>query len=526
MNISLVPKDQCYFLSGRKAHFYRFCDTTFRDKWTGFWIMDKKFFDYFAFQIDDEWLSKDNIKNFEFHESEAKSIYETHLGKITEIVSMTDGEEIKLNLKNPKAKIIFEIGINMRNKSENWHNRSYEMKFKNSKEFLFLSSDKLYVRFNKNAKIIDTFYKNHMNNQRCMVVKFELESKNIKVRIFREKGAPIKRKYNYKNDNLNLAALSLNMLLKENKNLELYAGFPWFLEMWGRDLGWALPAMIDLKWYSESKRLLENILNVSKDNVPNFLNPPDYFSADATPLIIIALKYYVDATKDFEFIQKYKKKLETFLNWYRNHRDENGFFKNDMENFYDRNRGSTWMDTLHRPKAVEVQALWLKALKDMKKMNIDVDKDMKLIENSFEKYWNGNYYIDNFEDRNSITPNMLVPVILGVSKHPKDVLKIVEEKLSTPYGILTLPKDDPKFSFNKYHQGQIWSLTTGWMAIAEFMYGTKGKYYLDILCKSQKKCLPGVGETFNDMGNILGCKIQAWGSAMIIRAMKEFENKI
>ena len=95
MNISLVPKDQCYFLSGRKAHFYRFCDTTFRDKWTGFWIMDKKFFDYFAFQIDDEWLSKDNIKNFEFHESEAKSIYETHLGKITEIVSMTDGEEIK-----------------------------------------------------------------------------------------------------------------------------------------------------------------------------------------------------------------------------------------------------------------------------------------------------------------------------------------------------------------------------------------------------------------------------------------------
>ena len=515
---------QCYFLSGRRAHFHRYCDTTFRDKWTGFWILNKKFFDYFALQVDNEWLSKDNIKDFEFSNKEVKSTYKTHLGEILEKISITDGEEISIKLKNPRTKIIFEIGINMRGKSENWHNRSYEIRTLSQNKFLILSVDKLHIEFNRNVKIIDTFYKNHMNNQRCMVIKFETEAKYFSIDIFREKGKKIKRKFNYKNKKLNLASLSLDMLLKRNNNLELYAGFPWFLEMWGRDLGWTIPALIDLKWYGVSKELISNILNVSTTNVPNFLNPPDYFSADATPLIIISLKRYLDATKDFEFLERYKSKINEFIKWYRAHADENGFFKNDMDDMYDERRGSTWMDTLHRPRAVDVQALWLRALKDLKELNFDVDKDAELLENSFEIYWNGNYYIDNFKDRTSITPNMLVPVIMKVSKHPKEVIKIVEEKLSTPNGILTLSKDNPNFSFSKYHQGQIWSLTTGWMTLAEFMYGSKGNEYLEILSKSQEKCLPGIGETFDGNGNILGCRVQAWGSAMIVRAIKEFIN--
>ncbi len=510
---------ECYFLSGRRAHFHRFCDGSFRDKWTGFWIYNRKFLDYFAFQIDNEWLSPENFKSFEFLDYSSRHLYDTHLGKVVEEIKITDGEEFDIFLKSPKSRIILEVGINIRDKSENWHDRTYEILSK-GKLYTFLSLDKLNIEFNKPARIVDVFYKNHMNDQRCMVVKFETTAKNLRVNVFRERGKPVKRRMRYKDENLRLAALSLDMLIKDN---DFYAGLPWFLETWGRDLGWSIPALLDLRWFEQAKKILERILDASKENVPNILNPPDYFSADATPLVIISLKKYVDATGDRSIIDKYEEKINGFLKWYRQHRDEYGFFKNDMGELFDARRGSTWMDTIHRPRAVDVQALWIRALKSLKNLGFDVD--LSIEENFEEFYWNGEYYVDNLSDERSITPNMLVPVILGISKHPREVLKVVEEKLSTPHGILTLSKDDPNFSFQKYHQGQIWSLTTGWMTLAEYMYGTKGDYYLNILCESQKKCIPGVGETFDDNGNVLGCRVQAWGSAMIVRAIKEFKNQ-
>ncbi len=507
--------NECYFLSGRKCHFHRYSDSTFRNKWTGFWIGNMKFLDYFAFQVNDEWLSPENISNFKFNGFSASSEYETKFGTVMEKIEMTDGELIQITLELPKKmKIISEFGINIRRKSENWHSRSYEIISDGSNVYKFLSIDSISISFDKKTSIAGTFYKNHMEDQRCMVVKFSSEQKKLKISIFREpRVVKIKRKF--KNDVLGYASLSLDMLIKENG---MYAGLPWFLETWGRDLGWTIPALIDLKWFNEARKLLDLMLSKSKENVPNFLNPPDYFSADATPLIIIALKKYIDSTNDESLLKKHWSKISNFIDWYEKNSDESGFFENDMKNLFDPARGSTWMDTLHRPKAIEVQALWHKALGDLKELGFEVENKIDI-----EKYWNGRYYIDNGKDNQSITPNMLVPVVLGISKHPKEVLSIVEEKLSTPWGILTLPRDDPKFSFSKYHQGQIWSLTTGWMALAEFMYGDKGDYYLNILSKSQKICHPGVGETFDDQGNILGCKVQAWGSAMIVRAIKEFK---
>jgi hypothetical protein len=53
-----------YILSGKKAFFHRFCDTGFKTKWTGFWHDGKKFIEYFAFKVNDVWLSPLNCISF------------------------------------------------------------------------------------------------------------------------------------------------------------------------------------------------------------------------------------------------------------------------------------------------------------------------------------------------------------------------------------------------------------------------------------------------------------------------------
>ena len=45
-----------YILAGKKAFFHRYCDSGFKTKWTGFWVRDLKFIEYFAFKINDQWF--------------------------------------------------------------------------------------------------------------------------------------------------------------------------------------------------------------------------------------------------------------------------------------------------------------------------------------------------------------------------------------------------------------------------------------------------------------------------------------
>ncbi len=504
--------DKCYFLSGRRAHFHRYCDSSFRNKWTGFWIGRRKFLDYFAFNIDGEWLSPSNIESFSFFGNKAVSTYRTHVGPVEETVEMTDGELMSVSIKSGAREATVELGINIRDKSENWHNRSYEL-ISGKNTFTFMSIDKISVKFDHRAELFDTFYKNHMENQRCMVAKFKVNG-SFRMSIYRDyKQIKIRRKF--PDTILGMAAQSLDMLIKSDG---MYAGLPWFLETWGRDLGWTLPALIDLKWFKKAKRLIRMTLKISNGRVPNFMNPTDYFSADATPLMIMSIKKYVDITKDTSVVDK--EKFSEFIDFYERNRNVLGFFENDKGEMYDERRGSTWMDTLHRPIAVEVQALWLKALKDLEELGFSVDYER--LERNFERlFWNGKYYDDFLGDRTP-TPNMLVPIILGLSSHPNEVINFVEKNLTDKYGVLTLPKGDPRFSFSNYHRGQIWSLTTGWMTIAEYMYGKRGDDYLRMLARTQRVCYPGVGETFDDRGNVLGCKVQAWGSAMIVRSILEF----
>ena len=44
----------------------RFNDGEFGSKWCGIWKEGTKYFDYFAFAADDEWLSSSNIQSFKY----------------------------------------------------------------------------------------------------------------------------------------------------------------------------------------------------------------------------------------------------------------------------------------------------------------------------------------------------------------------------------------------------------------------------------------------------------------------------
>lgn len=165
----------------------------------------------------------------------------------------------------------------------------------------------------------------------------------------------------------------------------------------------------------------------------------------------------------------------------------------------------TWMDaspdgnTPYTPrdgKAVEINALWYNGLKIMADLAKDFGEDnnaekynnlANIVKESMKKFWNPstgclNDLIDIKRNRMkndaSVRPNQIIALALpnrAFADQPeieKSILKVVEEKLLTPYGLKSLSADHPDYApyypnagpgdrDPVYHQGTVWSWLIG-----------------------------------------------------------------
>ena len=67
-------QNKSYTLSGTRAFLYRYADTGFRTKWCGIWAPPYKLFEYFAFKVNETWLSPENASKFSL-EKKLQSIH-------------------------------------------------------------------------------------------------------------------------------------------------------------------------------------------------------------------------------------------------------------------------------------------------------------------------------------------------------------------------------------------------------------------------------------------------------------------
>ncbi|MBD3261481.1 MAG: hypothetical protein GF334_07335, partial [Candidatus Altiarchaeales archaeon] len=318
---------------------------------------------------------------------------------------------------------------------------------------------------------------------------------------------------------------------------------PWFSD-WGRDALISLPGLALIQGrVGDACKVLEHFLNnMHQGRVATRIEngSPQYYDTDSTLWLIDRIKKYVDTVGEEEgagFLHTYWWTLKDAVDSYAK-MVEGGVLVHD---------GGTWMDTLKRHSAVEIQGLWYNALNHMQGFSelmgdeADYGALMREHEENFpEKYMENGYLKDTLED-GALRPSQLINLSLDFcvveSGYAKKIIQKIDERLITPYGVRTLDPSDPRYCpryvgspedrDKAYHNGTVWPWLLG-------SYITSVKKYLGQ--KEAKKRfqhfnplfekhlwqagLAHISEVFDaePPHKPRGCIAQAWSEAELIRS--------
>lgn len=522
------PGEKVGTISNLDAFLHRSLDTGFKTKWSGLWTPSYKLLDYYAYKVNGIWLDQKTLEAVDYGEN-IIFYFETDSLSIKETISMPEnlsGMESKLEITNKHksvkaVKIGLEAGIDIREKSNNIPESKY--KVKRTKEEIKISQDRdLIISSSQDLLNSDEPYKKtHYpgEKQECLIPgnissRIEVEPDSTEEITFTfESGKASNHEIINKEQLLegkqdrtfNASVKSAENLIYDSKGLGIIAGHPWFQSYWARDTFWTLLGLIDAGYFEESQKILENFaerdlpgkINLSGDDEPEG-------RIDTFPLYIIAAdklrRHYKLSSKIKEGMSLAFKELKL----------DSGVVVHNSD--------GTWMDTLERDKAVDVQCLWLEAAKIMDR------PEAEKLEKGLKKFEEDEYIKDTLTEDSPHTINPAVGLMFG--QFDKKHLSKINAEFSSRYGARTRSLTDPGYESSGYHTGSSWGLTTCWAAMANFKHGKsiEGLNFLEnlsgFLDKEQPGALPEVVDSEN--GDNLGCMEQAWSAALFIHAIDTY----
>jgi glycogen debranching enzyme len=546
--------EKSYFLIGNKCFFHRYCNSGFRTKWTGLWRLTRKFLEYYAIKINEEWLSPINIRTFVEEKETVKHVYSIKNFDVEETIFVPENEPILMvvlrikNISNEKKdlRIELEIAANIKDWNEDWYERDYQVTYR--KNHFVVSSEKGKLTFlsSVNGNFIGYhYYKTHYPEgklQKCFVMKnfliedkidaneekkisflftcdkdeiFELDAllKNYDYlveekrkdyeKIFEENN--FVSSITFLNDLFRIALTNLKKSIVDFNNQKVFiAGYPWFTQVWGRD------SLLAIALYPYDEEACRNTLKLlakhqsEEGRIPNFVlidGKVDYNSSDTTPLFPIALDSYLRKFGNVSLLLDLKENLYKIFNFYKNNKNEDGFVHSE--------KNSTWMDSLEREGyCIEVQVFWQKALETLSdffeifedeesaKEAMQLARSLKT--NIIKKFAKGKYFADVIGS-NIETINPLFLFVFGLTER-KDLIKYIEENFETEVGLSTVNKDSSYYKPSSYHSGCTWSHLLALLASAQFKKMRIDKA-LDnlrkIYVKSQEHALDSIPEVWD-----------------------------
>jgi predicted glycogen debranching enzyme len=285
----------------------------------------------------------------------------------------------------------------------------------------------------------------------------------------------------------------------------IIAGYPWFAD-WGRDTFVALRGLCLATGRLEDARdiLLAWAGSVSEGMLPNRFpdngEQPEYNSVDASLWYVVAVHELFQAANGSGVVSVKQKRalqnaVEQILEGYSHgtrfgiRMDNDGLLACGVAGVQ-----LTWMDakvgdwvvTPRIGKPVEIQALWLNALKIAGQFSSGWTKHFERGLKSFsQKFWNdaGDYLfdvvdMDHQSGKNDISfrPNQIfavggLPFPLLDGERAKQIVSLAEEKLLTPLGLRSLASGEPGYApryeggvrerDGAYHQGTVWPWLVG-----------------------------------------------------------------
>lgn len=553
---------KAYLLSQKGKFFHRFINSEFETKWTGFWDKTKKYLEYFAIKVNDEWLSKDTQTSFVFNDNIAIHFYETKDFIIREEVKLENALVISLKIFNKKTettnlRIELEFAVNFRSFDEGITEKSYVTEYYENKAVIETNNRKLIFKSDKEGIFVGSeYYKVHYpSNQpfKCFLPKrfviysfieneleinfyFFIEEEKIKkfdINKFLLKNR-LETNIDFINDLYKIALLNLKSCFDGNAFI---AGYPWYAYYWARDAAFSTLGASLTSMQNYAKKTILFFFKYFNGKLPNFIleSKVTYNSQDSLPLFLISLYEYFKNSSDFELIKILKSRLEKSFEYYKNNSSDHGFIYSNSD--------ETWLDTLNREGYnLEIQVFWYKALKSLAEIFKHLKNESlsnscnfyaeRLKENILKYFVKDNVFIDNLKTK-KVTINSVFPFVFDVCKD-FEIFRNVENHLKENFGFLSLSKFDREFDENEYQRGASWYHMNALVSYVYFKFGKfedgikmlRNLYELkDAYCKN---CLIEVYNAKNR--NILIKKpigieetsyLQAWSAANIIFAIQK-----
>lgn len=367
----------------------------------------------------------------------------------------------------------------------------------------------------------------------------------------------------------------------------ILAGFPFF-EDWGRDTMIALPGCcMSTGQYETAERILRTFMMYCRRGLMPNLFPegkqePQYNTADAALLFIIAVYEYYSRTEDRAFAVSAWAVMQEIVERYEKGTDYNICMEEDglirAGEGYDQ---VTWMDvrvgeilpTPRHGKPVEINAYWYNALCVMdrfkRELKGDISEDEKdyaamaaLTRKSFrEKFWNAEAgclrdVLSPEQEENGaakVSPDTQIrcnqiwavslPFPLLEREQERQVVETVYRRLYTPLGLRTLDPEDPEFRpvyggeqlerDLTYHQGTVWTYPLGGYYLAYLKvndYSEEAKAHVraqleTITAALREGCIGQLPEIYDGGRPVRskGCFAQAWSVGEILRVYEALE---
>ena len=550
-----------HVMSKNGMFLFRFNNGEFGSKWCGIWKAGQKYFDYFAFKLDDEFLSEANFKEFSFYNSQFSTLlFETSKGRVIEEVKCYDDSVLVSVTPSYACEISVEAGVNIRKRDENYQKgkRYGLMEIKNGikaefngkaayiyflkgdfkrEEYYGIHSPGIYsikkgvTHYLDNGEIQNkyvpgnvTFKLNQDETYDILFSSKEMDFDTVykliknKMKYAEEYGEIIKtegKKFNINvmDRGLILDAIDAVYSYANFNEKEIYAGFPYFNEFWLRDALLVLPSFLSMGNFSFVRdTLLKIAYKIHERGLPNTMDGSLY-PKDVLGLFLIDLYEYFKYTADSSLIDLIADKKESIMKtcseW--------------MENGFIHDKGNeTWMDSVPREFSVEIQAIWAKAMIAFYSMFKDQNakKIADTLKNNLNSMFKEDHLMDQ-KDKDINSANQIFALYFGVVDPDKKdkIIKNIEDNLLSEYGILSVSKNDKTFDFNGYQNGAIWPFLTEMFAAVTFENGKNelGKKLLSILKdkNDNAQCSSRINEIFQPDGSPKGCPSQAWSIGLI-----------
>jgi glycogen debranching enzyme len=346
---------------------------------------------------------------------------------------------------------------------------------------------------------------------------------------------------------------SLEKLKVEHEGVtRLYAGYPWFFQIWSRDENISLGALIKLHQFKVVKDIIFKYLqNIGKDGrLPNHIPSPHLGSADGAGWFWKRVRDFISELKAKHSLEKFlsKKELEqvkdTLAESIRRIEKKYGS-KGLITNKDD----ETWMDTDpggQDPRdgaRIEIQALHLNMLRLMHDLSGErkyKTKEEKMKKEVATRFWNGDLLADGLGDF-TVRPNIFIayyvyPDLLSEEEWKTCFNNEIKELWLDWGGLTSIDTHHPLFvneytgiDDRSYHRGDSWFWINNLAALCMFKIDPIEfeEKILRIIESSSKEILwKGAVGHHAEVSSAArlsskGCVAQAWSAAMFIELIME-----